>query len=86
MVKAKLGYEDLYENVVAKQAKLDAEKADKINAAIKEIETEFAEKTQELAELFTFVSVYAEPADEAPITDEAPVTSEATTVEPEIAG
>lgn len=86
MVKAKPGYEDLYEAVVAKQAKLDAEKASKIDAAISEIEAEFSVKITELANLFAQVSVIvedpmSETMDETPIADETIAA-----VEPIVAG
>ena len=83
MVKAKPSYEDLYEAVVAKQARMDAEKATKIEAAVQEIEAEYSVKTQELANLFAQVSIVTEDpvAEEAPIADE-PIDA----VEPEVAG
>lgn len=82
--KAKPGYEDLYEAVVAKQAKLDAEKASKIEEANKAIESEFAEKTQELANLFAQVSI----AEEETVIEETPAASEETVAvaETEVAG
>ena len=83
MVTAKPGYEDLYEAVVAKQAKMDAEKATKVEAAIQEIEAEYSVKTQELADLFTQVSIVTED----PVVEEAPIADEAIdAVEPEVAG
>jgi len=83
MVKAKPGYEDLYEAVVAKQAKMDAEKATKVEAAIQEIEAEYSVKTQELADLFAQVSIVTED----PVVEEAPIADEAiAAVEPEVAG
>jgi len=83
MVKAKPGYEDLYEAVVAKQAKMDAEKATKVEAAIQEIEAEYSVKTQELANLFAQVSIVTED----PVVEEAPIADEAiAAVEPEVAG
>lgn len=80
MVKAKPGYEDLYEAVVAKQARMDAEKATKVEAAVQEIEAEYSVKTQELANLFAQVSIVTED----PVAEEAPIADEA--VEPEVAG
>lgn len=83
MVKAKPGYEDLYEAVVAKQARMDAEKATKVEAAVQEIEAEYSVKTQELADLFAQVSIVTED----PVVEEAPIADEAiAAVEPEIAG
>ena len=84
MVKAKPSYEDLYEAVVAKQARMDAEKATKIEAAVQEIEAEYSVKTQELANLFAQVSIVTEDPvveEEAPIADESIAA-----VEPEVAG
>lgn len=80
MVKAKTGYEDLYEAVVAKQARMDAEKATKVESAVQEIEAEYSVKTQELANLFAQVSIVTED----PVVEEAPIADEA--VEPEVAG
>lgn len=83
MVKAKPSYEDLYEAVVAKQARMDAEKATKIEAAVQEIEAEYSVKTQELANLFAQVSIVTED----PVVEEAPIADEAVdAVEPEVAG
>lgn len=83
MVKAKPSYEDLYEAVVAKQARMDAEKATKIEAAVQEIEAEYSVKTQELANLFAQVSIVTED----PVVEEAPIADEPIAdVEPEVAG
>lgn len=83
MVKAKPGYEDLYEAVVAKQARMDAEKATKAETAIQEIEAEYSVKTQELANLFAQVSIVTED----PVVEEASIADEAiVAVEPEVDG
>lgn len=80
ITKAKEGWEELYDKVVAMRDNLEAEKEEAIKVAIADVESKFVARADEIAGVFAQVSVTEEI--EVPDEEEPVVTEEA---QPEVA-